>query len=389
MSHTRKDKNRSSRPVQPQAGLRSKDERMPTPRRDRAPLAVRKRIPQISGRDDATRQSRTGWGEWFRSLVRSSPALVFSVLFHVVVILGLGILTIASVQPQLELVLTATRVDADTPPTKMDSIELDQSEELELTEADLEAPAPDMSLITISDLELPTVSEASAVAAASAAGESAAGKVSAKPKELTEHSTKDAVQFAGTAAAGNRFAFVVDNSSSMVGGKMLATIDQLLRAVKPMKSSQEFFVVLYSDTAYPMFYPDSATGFVQATKENKFRLREWAKTIEINRGGDLAAAMKIVFTLQPDAVFLLGDGAGYGKDERQMMTGFNPQRKCVINTIALNAKKAGIDNLMGIARANNGQFQFLEIHPAFIEMSQSVKFPKNPEGHSWSDRLGR
>ncbi len=249
-----------------------------------------------------------------------------------------------------------------------------------------------LSELALAELELPAISEAASQTAAVTNSRTAASARDGGPtakKGSSAGSAAGTVHFCGTAAAGNRFAFVVDNSNSMVNGKLLATIDQLLRAINPMKAKQEFFVVLYSDTAYAMFYPDAATDFVPATKANKQRLRDWLKSIEINAGGDLEAAMNLVFKLKPDAVFILGDGTGYGDAERDLLVGFNPERKCVINTIALGAGKKGAENLQEIARVNRGQFQFLETHPVFVEMAKSVKFRKNPQGTSWSRRVGK
>ena len=335
---------------------------------------------------------RSGWADWTRSAARSSPALLFSILFHVVLLLALGIATIATVQRPQELVLTATSSPAEPAPEVLDTMEIDPTDELELTEPDLEAELPQFSELAVADVELPALSDSSSATAAtnskrSAGNERGGGKGSRSTSR--PGAAADAVHFCGTAAVGNRFAFVVDNSNSMVNGKMLATMDQLLRAVDAMRPKQAFFVVMYSDTAYPMFYPDAATDFAPASKANKRRLREWLKTIEINAGGDLETAMQLVFELKPDAVFILGDGTGYGETEREMLIGFNPQRQCAINTIALGAGRQGTENLREIARVNGGQFQALQTHPVFVEMAKSVKFRKNPRGSSWSQRVGK
>jgi hypothetical protein len=312
------------------------------------------------------------------------------------VILGLGIATIATVQRKPQLVLTATSVEGEEVESleEFNEIEIATIEELSMDESAFE-PLPEMTDVQVtdvqvSDVELSVTSAESVMAAATATGDSsdaAGGKPSSKPK--ADRVSKHAVQFCGTAAAGNRFAFVVDNSRSMVKGRMLATIDQLLTALDHMSPKQEFFVVLYSDTAYPMLFPDSATEFLPATRPNKKQLREWLKTIELNSGGNYEAALDVVFDLQPDVIFLLGDGGGLGQDEVEMLTGFNPKRKCVINTIGVGAGRVGSEKLLRIARANRGVFRPFPISGAYVQMAQGVRFPINPPSRSWAKRLGK
>lgn len=347
-----------------------------------------------------TRQARVesssdpeGWVRWAQSTIRGSPAMMFSILLHVVILLAMGIATIASVKRQQELVLSATMASPEPVADVLETVELQATDEMSLSNSELDSPLLDLPDLTMADVQLSALSESPSATQATTTtppqvGRKQAGQQPAMPK-TKPGKVSNAVRFCGTSAVGKRFAFVVDNSNSMVHGKMLATIDQLLRAVDAMQAKQEFFVVLYSDVAYPMFYPDAATDFAMATNANKRRLREWLKTIEINPGGNLEAAMKLVFALKPDAVFILGDGSGYGDAERAMLIGLNPLRKCTINTVALGAGPKGAANLQEIARVNRGQFQSFQTHPIFVEMAKSIKFRKNSKGNSWSQRVGR
>jgi hypothetical protein len=317
---------------------------------------------------------------------------MFSIVFHIVILLALALATITRVQHKQELLLTATSVSGEPTAEPLETIQLDAAEDFELSEPNLESVVPVVSELTLADIGLPATSDAPSAtrATAVAAVKNVTGQRGAGvPTRPAGPARSSAVHFCGTSAVGTRFAFVVDNSNSMVDGRMLATIDQLLRAVDAMQLKQAFFVVLYSDTAYPMFFPDAAQDFAMATGANKRRLREWLKTIEINPGGDLESAMELVFDLRPEAVFILGDGTGLGETERQMLTGFEPRRRCVINTIALGAGRRGIENLREIALVNGGQFQAFQTHPIFVEMEKSARFRKNPPGNTWSQRVGR
>jgi hypothetical protein len=58
--------------------------------------------------------------------------------------------------------------------------------------------------------------------------------------------------FFGTAAKGNRFVFVVDNSSSMKGGRLEMAVAELVKTVEGLSARQSFYVIFVSDKTYPM-----------------------------------------------------------------------------------------------------------------------------------------
>ncbi len=69
----------------------------------------------------------------------------------------------------------------------------------------------------------------------------------------------DSTLFFGTEAKGNRFVFVVDNSSSMKGGRLEMAVAELVRTVEGLSPRQSFYVIFVSDQTYPMFYPQRGT----------------------------------------------------------------------------------------------------------------------------------
>lgn len=117
-------------------------------------------------------------------------------------------------------------------------------------------------------------------------------------------------EFFGTKSQGNRFVFVVDNSSSMKNGRLEYAIDQLLSSVEALGRRQSFYVIFVSDQPYPMFYPVAAPALVPATKPNKERLRAWLKNVVLasGRNREIVKAMEMAAALRPDALFFLWDG---------------------------------------------------------------------------------
>jgi hypothetical protein len=86
--------------------------------------------------------------------------------------------------------------------------------------------------------------------------------------------------FFGVKTVGKRFVYVVDNSNSMSKGRLEAAIQEVQDSVDLLKPNQFFYVIFYSDTAYPLFYPKTAKTFPNATPANKTKLREWLATVE-------------------------------------------------------------------------------------------------------------
>jgi hypothetical protein len=116
------------------------------------------------------------------------------------------------------------------------------------------------------------------------------------------------VSFFGAEAEAERIVFVVDNSGSMQHGRMQVTLLELAASIRRLSESQHFYVVFFSDQAYPMFFPKNVMETLPATQENKKAAMQWLRTVEMCLGGRLLDAMDFAIALKPDVVFLLTDG---------------------------------------------------------------------------------
>jgi hypothetical protein len=116
--------------------------------------------------------------------------------------------------------------------------------------------------------------------------------------------------FFGTQTKGDRFVFVVDNSSSMKGGRLEMALAELVKTVEGLSPRQAFYVIFVSDQPYPMFYPQPEPQLIPATTQNKSRLREWLPKAILASGKnrELIKAMDMAAVLRPQAVYLLWDG---------------------------------------------------------------------------------
>ena len=120
---------------------------------------------------------------------------------------------------------------------------------------------------------------------------------------------REAATFFGRSGEGKRVCFLCDNSSSYRDGGFHMVLEELARAIDGLRPDQSFFVVFFSDTAYPLFHPAPANALAPATADNKRRLRAWLQSVEMCRGGQgIHEAVTLVGSLHPDVVYLLSDG---------------------------------------------------------------------------------
>jgi hypothetical protein len=115
--------------------------------------------------------------------------------------------------------------------------------------------------------------------------------------------------FFGTRASGQRFVFVIDSSTSMIGPRWDALRRELIRAIRSLSYDQEFFVISFDTIAHPMLNDFPPAGkFLTPTSENLERVNRWIGSIRHGNSTLPAQAIGIALRLEPDAIFLLSDG---------------------------------------------------------------------------------
>ncbi len=185
-----------------------------------------------------------------------------------------------------------------------------------------------------------------------------------------------AVQFFGVGAAGNTFAFLVDNSGSIrADGVFEMAKAELIRAVKALKPTQRFFVAFFGEElqimvlegATPSEYP------VYATPENIQKLERWVVGVKIQAGRHPVDAIELAIEKDPDAIFVMFDGATtidvparVARINRinDLISGERP--KVPINTIRFPPSKSDapdepkLDAMMKkLASENGGSYRFV------------------------------
>jgi hypothetical protein len=177
-----------------------------------------------------------------------------------------------------------------------------------------------------------------------------------------------AAMFFGTKAKGDRFVFVVDNSSSMKNGRLEMALAELVKTVESLTPKQSFYVVFVSDQTYPMFYPQIEQALIPATSLNKKRLVEWLPKAILASGKnrELITAMNIAAQLQPQAVYLLWDGdMRYSDNVRlDVMTHLTApnQWNFTVHTIGMGVTSLDAEqNLTAIAQAHGGVYRRIDV----------------------------
>ena len=291
-----------------------------------------------------------------------------SLTIYGLILLLLSFLTLTTLQTNEVFDFVASPITYEDE-TSLQNLEIDAAEDLDALETDLASQLPDPQEAALGDLSSESVladltgdlnvphdglGDLGALF-----GDSGNGLA-----ELGEGiGSAGTASFFGTKVEGNRILYILDNSGGMQSGKLETLIDELLDSVGSLRPKQQFYVIFYSDTVYPLFYPRSATNFVNATNENKQLLRDWLETIELCLGNSIDEALAAAAVIRPDTVFLLSDGRLFTTASKQRMLLDGPSRAFPINTFGMGVKanSTPAKELQLVAEANRGTYRAVEV----------------------------
>ena len=210
--------------------------------------------------------------------------------------------------------------------------------------------------------------------------------------------------FFGRTGQGQTVCFICDNSNSYRDGGFHAVLDEVARAVDSLRPDQSFFVVFFSDTAYPMFHPERVAALQPASPENKQRLRAWLATVEMCGGGQgIDEAVRLAARAGADVVYFLSDGehaasvvdrvvsADFGGAVVHtfgMQQGVLDRRTGQIDPDKLLRQQAFNQNLVAIASGHGGAFTPVTVPPqaAALERLRPIRRNRTP-GPVWGSKL--
>ncbi len=384
---------------------------VPTKRSDSKPKEIAKSFPQ-KARTSIRRQSKRttfrrlldGWSLW----LSKRPAWAVSLTLHIVMLLALMLATFVTFHedpfvltatisdreewtdeiPEINLVNWQVETESLEIETKLESLSIEPVlEPIDIPLEDpLEAPLLD-SLPTGANLlsEVPTSLASTASEKGKGKGEtpSDANKQGASPTASTGR-----VSFFGVQERADRVVFVVDNSGSMQRGRMETTLNELNRAVQSLSPHQSYYVIFYSDQAYPMFFPQSVDELQPATRDSKRHFAKWLRTVEICLGGRLLDAIELAASFDPQVVFLMSDGDIRSQRVMQSLTQADAW-PFTIHSFGMEVRtKQHAENLAAISHANEGEFRVVEVRPKAIRQSMQRPIPYHREpGNVWGSKV--
>lgn len=335
-------------------------------------------------------RERIGWGPWISDRFRETPGAAVSAGIHALILLLLGLMSLPLPElDQLSIPILVEQIDDKDQPAIEPITEIvqqeEQTEDTEVVEAltqvseamDIsslnDAPAPALRTDLSDFSNMHTMSLDSLVASSAKKGDGLGAGGMGK------------VKFFGQSTSGQRFVFVIDNSNSMGKGKFETALYELELAVEQMTPRQSFYVVFFSDTAYPLFHPEPAYSFVPATSQNKAKLREWLKTVEMCLRTDALDAVQKAISLNPDVIYLLGDGAFTDKTGT-FLAGLpsGPQ----IHVLGMDVREKDAISFKAISDKFKGTYKDVGIHPDQAQVAKANPRPKNNKrGSVWGLKL--
>lgn len=313
-----------------------------------------------------------------------------------------------SMSAAVEVSDQVTEMDLDPPLVASDiteSLTLDSSRPLSA----VEVPLSEVSMEALLATEVPATDRlargAVAPVAAGGGGITGNGRDSAGGRGRGAGATSF-FGHAGQGRAGQAksVCFICDNSNSYRDGGFHAVLDELARAVDSLSADQSFFVVFFSDTAYPLFHPRAAAGLQPANPDTKRKLREWLSTVEMCSGGQgIHEAVKLAGTLDADVVYFLSDGdhaagvvdrvvaADFGAavvHTYGVQQGLLDRRTGAVDPGRLQEQQIFNQNLLSIAKAHGGGFTPVTIPPQAALLERVRPIHKNRfRGAVWGIKL--
>lgn len=279
----------------------------------------------------------------------AQPSWLVSLFFHLALMILLVCISLSHKSENDFSLVHSDTTDVSEEIFELDSSDISETEMVEEFDATVISESP-VEALNLSDLE---VSQPVAPVSLDVGSESVAeiGKATAS---MAAAAPKAAANFFGTKAIARSVVFVVDNSNSMGGGKLETALLEMNKAIAQLKRNQKFYIIFYSDTAYPLFHPRPARTLIPATAANKRRTAYWLESVEMCLHTRGSQAIQMARQLRPDLIYLLGDGAFTDKAAKELIG--NPIPNAKINTLGMQVKKKDAEAFLAIAKKHGGSY---------------------------------
>lgn len=313
-----------------------------------------------------------------QGLIGQLRGSTISLVLHVAVLLILASLFINVEEDEIKGLVITSSPPSDNPVQEV-VIEPTPLEVTEPTEAEsADSPAPE-EVVRAETVTAPNFMESisgAAIKPPASAAASGTGKAAPTSKPA----------FFGSKVSAVDYVFVIDNSNSMTKGRFETALNELLKAVSQLTPRQRFYVIFYSDTAYPLFHPKPVMDLVNATSRNKQRLQSWLGTVELCLKTNGKEAIAAAFALKPDVIFVLGDGAF--TDKASAFFAARPQKKIPLHTLGMEVTGKNAGDFQTLAKTNGGTYKDVAVADGALLVSRKFPRPRNTtRGPVWGLKL--
>lgn len=159
-----------------------------------------------------------------------------------------------------------------------------------------------------------------------------------------------------------RVIFVCDASGSMAGMPRTLLVNELKRAIDPLKPVQFFNVIFFQSDDFTAAFPG---GLESANPMHKEETVDFLDNLVVEGSTNPVPALEAAFRMKPELVFFLTDGRFdqlVNYDEvTEAFRRLNENKKVMVNTIQfINRDETAEGVLRTIAHENGGEYKFVD-----------------------------
>lgn len=165
------------------------------------------------------------------------------------------------------------------------------------------------------------------------------------------HFISSRAEFFGLRAHGTKFVFLIDGSASMTGVRDAAARRELVAAIRRMPPAIQIEVIFFTNSPRHVF------GGLTTVADYNDVIRKIESTYPISGSTPVLPSLRAAIQMQPDAVFLLTDGAFDEHDISRAVQEFN-RGKIPINTVALQTRSAETI-LKAVSSQSGGDYRYV------------------------------
>ncbi len=311
---------------------------------------------------------------------REMPALVASLIVHVVLLVTLGLWWSKPQQgtgdePDRDIGIAVVHRQKDQT-RYVDAAEIAN----EVAEKTLSSGEPSQVAATVppADLALPLDLEGllgamrstpSPVASSGMAGDvamSGAALGGDRGQDAKTNPNETTTMVFGVSGSGSRFVYVFDRSDSMNGSggrPLLAAKRELMRSLSTLSERQQFQIIFYNDKPTPIQISGMPLQLLRGEPEMIVRATHYVDSIAAFGGTEHDTALKLALRMSPDVIFFLTDARIPRLSGSEL---FEIKQRADRNGTTIHAIEFGtepdapdVSFLRELASMNGGQYQYV------------------------------